>query len=148
MFNLDSGAEIERKSTDAIRTIVTDQGSNFVRLFKQQENIYQDENIEIIGIDRDENIEIVSIDEVENEIMQIHDEISELKSPDNINSEEFEEEADTENEEILKKEVGGILSFADDNEIYDREYDNDTFHINLGRMTILNFKLKLIYINM
>ena len=137
MFNLDSGAEIERKSTDAIRTIVTDQGSNFVRLFKQQENI-----------DQDENIEIVSIDEVENEIMQIHDEISELKSPDNINSEEFEEEADTENEEILKKEVGGILSFVDDNEIYDREYDNDTFHINLGRMTILNFKLKLIYINL
>ena len=40
--------------------------------------------------------------------MQIHDEISELKSPDNINCEEFEEEADTENEEILKKEVGGI----------------------------------------
>ena len=110
MFNLDSGAEIERKSTDAIRTIVTDQGSNFVRLFKQQENIDQDENIEIIGIDRDENIEIVSID--------------------------------------LKKQVGGILSFVDDNEIYDREYDNDTFHINLGRMTILNFKLKLIYINM
>ena len=137
MFNLDSGAEIERKSTDAIRTIVTDQGSNFVRLFKQQENI-----------DQDENIEIVSIDEVENEIMQIHDEIRELKSPDNINSEEFEEEADTENEEILKKEVGGILSFVDDNEIYDREYDNDTFHINLGRMTILNFKLKLIYINL
>ena len=137
MFNLDSGAEIERKSTDAIRTIVTDQGSNFVRLFKQQENV-----------DQDENIEIVSIDEVENEIMQIHDEISELKSPDNINCEEFEEEADTENEEILKKEVGGILSFVDDNEIYDREYDNDTFHINLGRMTILNFKLKLIYINM
>ena len=65
MFNWDSGAETERKSTDAIRTIVTDQGSNFVRLFKQQENIEQDENIEI-----------VSIDQVENEIMQIYDEIS------------------------------------------------------------------------
>ena len=46
-----------------------------------------------------------SINEVENEIMQIPDEISELKSPDDINSEKFEEAADTENEEILKKEV-------------------------------------------
>ncbi len=128
MFNLDSEAENERKSTDAIRTIVTDQGSNFVRLFKQQENIEQDENIEI-----------VSIDQVKNEIMQIYDEISEFKSPDNINSKEFEEESDTEIEEILKKEVGGKLSFVDDNENYDREYDNDTFHINFGRMTILNF---------
>jgi hypothetical protein len=128
LFNLDSEAENERKSTDAIRTIVTDQGSNFVRLFKQQENIEQDENIEI-----------VSIDQVKNEIMQIYDEISEFKSPDNINSKEFEEESDTEIEEILKKEVGGKLSFVDDNENYDREYDNDTFHINFGRMTILNF---------
>jgi len=34
-------------------------------------SLYQDENIEIIGIDRDENIEIVSIDEVENEIILI-----------------------------------------------------------------------------
>jgi hypothetical protein len=43
------------------------------RLFKQKENF-----------DEQENVEIVSVDEVENEIMQINDEIEELKSSENI----------------------------------------------------------------
>ena len=89
------------KSTDSISTVVTDQGSNFVRLFKQKENFDEEEN--------------VSVDEVGNEIMQINDEIEELKSSENISCLDTEED-ETVDTDILKKQEGGILCFVDDDD--------------------------------
>ena len=66
------------------------------RLFKQKENF-----------DEQENVEIVSVDEVENEILQINDEIEELKSSENISSLDTEED-EAVDIDILKQQEGEI----------------------------------------
>ncbi len=116
----------DRKSTDSICTVVTDQGSNLVRLFKQKENFNEEENVEI-----------VSADEEENEIMQINDEIEELKSSENISCLDTEED---ETVDILKQQEGGILCFVDDDdEIINEDNDDDKFQIKLGKFTFITF---------
>jgi uncharacterized small protein (DUF1192 family) len=123
----------DRKSTDSISTVVTDQGSNFVRLFKQKENS-----------DEEENVEIVSVDEVENEIMQINDEIEELKSSENISCADTEED-ETVDTDILKQQEGGILCFVDDDdEIINEDNDDDKFQIKLGKFTFISFNFKVL----
>jgi cob(I)alamin adenosyltransferase len=52
--------------------MITDQGSNFVRLLKQKGNTF--------FIDEKDNVEVTQIDEVEKEIEQINDELNEVKS--------------------------------------------------------------------
>ena len=61
-------------------------------------------------MDEEENVEIVSVDEVENEIMQINDEIEELKSSENISCLDTEED-ETVDTDILKQQEGGTYLF-------------------------------------
>ena len=66
------------ENTDKISTMVTDQGSNFVRLFKQKLNKFIDE----------ENSELPNIENVEREVDEICDEVREIKEGENLNTEE------------------------------------------------------------
>ena len=99
--------------------MVTDQGSNFVRLFKQKLNKFIDE----------ENSELPNIENVEREVDEICDEVREIKEGENLNTEEVNGE-ETSIEDDLKQEEGGKIVYIDD--IHDNEEEN-SFTVNLGQ---------------
>ncbi len=108
--------------------MITDQGSNFVRLLKQKVNTF--------FIDEKDNVEVTQIDEVEKEIEQINDELNEVKSF--ALSNDIDDDADefVENGEILlKDQEGGILNYLD----YDADEQEKTFSINLGKFYNISY---------
>jgi hypothetical protein len=88
-----------------------------VKLFKQKQNI-----------DEDDNVEIAEIEEVEKEIMQINEDLQELKTSEYLSLQD-DDDGDETDEEALKLEEGWTIDFVD----VDDE-DDDTFHINLGKL--------------
>jgi hypothetical protein len=97
--------------------MVTDQGSDFVRLLKQKINKFIDE----------ENSELPNIDNVEKEVDEICDEVREIKDSENLNTEANGEETSIEDD--LKQIEGGKILYIDD--INDNEEEN-SFTVNLG----------------
>jgi hypothetical protein len=109
--------------------MVTDQGSNFVRLLKQKINKF---------IDEEDNIDVVKIEEVENEIEQINEELNELKDTElTVHEEEDVEEINIEN---LKEQEGGKLAYLDDVE---DDSEENGFLIKLGTIKNIHLDLKL-----
>lgn len=99
--------------------MVTDQGSNFVRLLKQKINKYiEEDNIDIVGTER-----------VEIEIEEINQDLNEINESENLTTED-DEDADDTNEDDLKKEEGGIIPYLDDPE--DENEQEIGFFIKLG----------------
>ncbi len=88
-----------------------------MKLFKQKQNI-----------DEDDNVEIAEIEEVEKEIMQINEDLQELKTSEYLSLQD-DDDGDETDEEALKLEEGWTIDFVD----VDDE-DDDTFHINLGKL--------------
>ena len=88
-----------------------------MKLFKQKQNI-----------DEDDKVEIAEIQEVEKEIMQINEDLQELKTSEYLSLQD-DDDGDETDEEALKLEEGWTLDFVD----VDDE-DADTFHINLGKL--------------
>jgi hypothetical protein len=82
--------------------MVTDQGSNFVRLLKQKMNKYIEED----------NTALPNIKTVDKEVDEILDEVNEIKDIENINAEN--EEQETIDEDQLKEEEGGKIIYIDD----------------------------------
>jgi hypothetical protein len=82
--------------------MVTDQGSNFVRLLKQKMNKYIEED----------NTALPNIETVDKEVDEILDEVNEIKDIENINAEN--EEQETIDEDQLKEEEGGKIIYIDD----------------------------------
>ena len=75
--------------------MVTDQGSNFVRLLKQKINKYiEEDNIDIFGTER-----------IEIEIEETNQDLNEINESENLTTED-DEDADDTNEDDLKKEEG------------------------------------------
>ena len=88
-----------------------------MKLFKQKQNI-----------DKDDNVEIAEIEEVEKEIMQINEDLQELKTSEYLSLQDDDDGNETD-EEALKLEEGWTIDFVD---VHDE--DDDTFHINLGKL--------------
>ena len=105
-----------------INTVVTDQGSNFVRLFKQKVNNFIDEDID--------NTEIVDSKAVDKEIDIITEEIAEIDDFESLCLSDEDDDLIIDEQE-LKREDGGTIPYLDesDNED-DEEYG---FKINLGK---------------
>ena len=83
--------------------MVTDQGSNFVRLLKQKINKYiEEDNIDIFGTER-----------IEIEIEETNQDLNEINESENLTTED-DEDADDTNEDDLNKEEGGIIPYLDD----------------------------------
>ena len=121
--------QFELINTDKFNSIVTDQGSNFVRLLKQKINKF---------IDEEDNIDVVKIEEVENEIEQINEELNELKDTElTVHEEEDVEEINIEN---LKEQEGGKLAYLDDVE---DDSEENGFLIKLGTIKNIHLDLKL-----
>jgi hypothetical protein len=68
------------------------------------------------------------IEEVEKEIMQINEDLQELKTSEYLSLQD-DDDGDETDEEALKLEEGWTIDFVD----VDDE-DDDTFHINLGTL--------------
>ena len=96
---------------------MTDQGSNFVRLFKQLENS--------TDIDDSENIELAQKELVEQEVKIIYNDIAELNNLEKLDHRDFEDELfiDTDEEEDESNA---------DNLIEEDSADDNCFIINLG----------------
>ncbi len=111
-----------------MNSVVTDQGSNFVRLLKQKLNKFIE----------DDNASIHQSKDVDTEINEIAEEITEINDSENLNL--VDEADDSEiDEEKLKKEEGGIISDLDEPEYEANEQQG--FQITLG------IPLKVIQIN-
>jgi hypothetical protein len=91
-------------------------------------------------MDEEDNVEIIKLDEVENEIMQINEELNELKGSSNL-SIQNDDSGENFDEETLENEEGGNLDFID---AFHNDAD-DTFYINLGKFKLkkLNVKVKV-----
>ena len=91
-------------------------------------------------MDEEDNVEIIKLDEVENEIMQINEELNELKGSSNL-SIQNDDSGENVDEETLKNEEGGNLDFIG---AFHNDAD-DTFYINLGKFKLkkLNVKVKV-----
>ena len=111
-----------------MNSVVTDQGSNFVRLLKQKLNKFIE----------DDNASIHQSKDVDTEINEIVEEITEINDSENLNL--VDEADDSEiDEEKLKKEEGGIICYLDEPEYEANEQQG--FQITLG------IPLKVIQIN-
>jgi hypothetical protein len=116
--------QFELINTDKFNSIVTDQGSNFVRLLKQRTNT---------NFDEEDNIDVVQMGEVENEIENISDELNELKDSELTNEYEDNDFVYI-NVETLMEQEGGKLAYLDESE--DKNEENG-FNIKLGIFVFL-----------
>ena len=92
-------------NTEAANSVVTDQGSNFVRLLKQKLNKFIE----------DDNASIHQSKDVDTEINEIAEEITEINDSENLNLEDEADDSEID-EEKLKKEEGGIICYLDEPE--------------------------------
>ena len=81
-----------------MNSVVTDQGSNFVRLLKQTLNKFIE----------DDNASIHQSKDVDTEINEIAEEITEINDSENLNLENEADDSEID-EEKLKIEEGGII---------------------------------------
>jgi hypothetical protein len=102
-----------------VNSVVTDQGSNFVRLLKQKLNKFIE----------DDNASIHQSKDVDTEINEIAEEITEINDSENLNLEDEADDSEID-EEKLKKEEGGIISYLDEPEYEANEQQG--FQITLG----------------
>ena len=111
-----------------MNSVVTDQGSNFVRLLKQKLNKFIE----------DDNASIHQSKDVDTEINEIAEEITEINDSENLNLEDEADDSEIDKEK-LKKEEGGIICYLDEPEYEANEQQG--FQIELG------IPLKVIRIN-
>ena len=88
-----------------MNSVVTDQGSNFVRLLKQTLNKFIE----------DDNASIHQSKDVDTEINEIAEEITEINDSENLNLENEADDSEID-EEKLKIEEGGIICLLDEPE--------------------------------